>query len=214
MTNQVLKRRLKELNAEESLLRQDIKDLSKINKEENFDYIKVRRERKIIENLLKTRKDNFQTFIDFGFSFSNSLILLLNPQKSIEILMAAIINTLFLTIFIHSIRSLICTCRVETIIAWIICSEKTLPEWKKYRKQMKWHLMMHGIIFIAWLFAFISIMPLSIATFACLISSIFSIFFTFIFDYRKTKFNTNAVFLDIAKQVIALDYPNLYQKLD
>ena len=214
MTNQVLKRRLKELNAEESLLRQDIKDLSKINKEENFDYIRVLRDRHIIKRTLHERKEPKITLIDALISFNISLNLLSIPYATSTKLFLIIINTFFLFTLICSAHSTIRTCHRQNLLMWIACAEKTLPEWKEYHKQMKYHLAFHLLLICLWFIAFNFIIPFNNFNLILLTIAIGCTITRWFIEYRRTRFNEVAIFLGVAKQVIALDHPNLYKNLD
>ena len=214
MTNQDLKRRLKELNAEESLLRQDIEDVSKITKEENFDYIKVVRDRHIIKRTLDKRKETKLTLTDALISFSLSLNLLSIPYISSTKLFLIIVNTLFLFSLMYSARSTIRTCYRQNLLMWISCAKKTLPEWKVYRKQMKYHLVFHLLLICLWFIAFNLIIPLDSFNLMLITMTIGSTITCWFIEYRQTRFNETASFLKTAKQVIALDHPNLYKNLD
>ena len=154
MNNLFLKRKSKELSEKELVLRKELNGLSKITTEVKLDHFKTVKGTYHLDGLL--------SFIMGMTLISTSYAL------PIKLLLIAI-NMVFLFALIHSARSMIRTCQHQNLFFWITCVEKTLPEWKDYRKQVERHLVFHLFLFCFWFLAFISIVPLTIFSFTTLL---------------------------------------------
>lgn len=162
MTNQLLRKQMNELRIQTRDLEARLSNAGSMTSDFAKLYIPLREELCLMELLLASRHRPFQWVIDLLYAFSVSWIFLLSGYSFGLSLLLVGINVLAVFIFFQYSRQLIQLTYQNNLPLWFFSeSGGTLPEWYMYRKSIHRHLVGLAILFLAWIFPFLTLLPFS-----------------------------------------------------